>query len=336
MAKYKLNRFEKNEHPQWDEFVSRCPTGTIFHTTKWLEMVADRIEVLGIFNGEGKLVGGIALPEITQGIILRSYIPALTTYVGPIVDLPEVLEPLKKYSKEQDLYKLLLSEFSLKKSYDFTIPAENSNIYPFISAGFSISVSFPQRITCDLDEYHKNISRSNHRDINKLTELIKSGELNLTQVKTIDEVLPYLHPIFAVKMDLIRKVFSKDKLNEYWMGYSIKDLSGKILSTVVMVFDKRNGYALLTGGVSNLEGILSHTKLMCLDALITFCITSGRSFDFGGSSIPRIAQYNFHLGGIPTPTYRVSRYSSVAYSLIKDVRDIFTRRGRQGDFYSRN
>ena len=336
MPKFEINKFCDKDYDQWDEFVKRVPLGTIFHTTKWLKMTADGLEVFGVYDGQGKLVGGVALPEIDQGFIPRSFIPQLTPYVGPLVDLSAVLEPSKRHSQEREFYKLLLSKFSQKRSYDFNLPFGQSNLSPFISAGFSISLSYPHKISGSIEEYQKSISGNNRRDINRLTILINSGELAISKVERIDEVIPYLHQVFSSKESLIRRIFTAEEMNNHWIGYLVKDLSdNNIISTAVIVYDERCGYFLLAGSRRNLEGIRSQTNLLNLNALITFCISSGRSFDFGGSSIPKVARFNIHMGGIPTPTYRVSRYASVVFTVLKEIRDIVSRRGRQRDFYSK-
>ncbi|MFN3822325.1 MAG: hypothetical protein ACK4OO_08345, partial [bacterium] len=108
MPKINCDKLGEKEYSLWDEFVNRVPTGKIFHTTQWLQKVADRLEVWVVTNSQGNIIGGVAVPIMIQKIIPRSAIPPLTPYSGPIIDTPKDFNPYQVFKFQREVLKKLL------------------------------------------------------------------------------------------------------------------------------------------------------------------------------------------------------------------------------------
>ena len=91
MAKSTLEIIRRpiEEIPQWDDFVSRSPQGTIFQSSKYLSVVSGvlnrRVEIIGLTKAGNLVAAVVLLPQKKSGLSYATspfYLPYNGIMVG--------------------------------------------------------------------------------------------------------------------------------------------------------------------------------------------------------------------------------------------------------------
>lgn len=110
-SEYKIHELSAEEYPQWNQIVARSSDGTIYHDTRWLQLISDitgtKIAIFGIYH-MGALVGGIPLCIKRKGPISIARRAFATPYCNSIVDLDD---NEKQYFLRCYLLKILIKLF---------------------------------------------------------------------------------------------------------------------------------------------------------------------------------------------------------------------------------
>ncbi len=335
MAKLEAHKLEPNDYPQWDQFVEKVPEGRIFHTTRWLRKVADDLQVWVVVDSQAEIVGGVAVPIKKQGLLPRSPIPPFTPYVGPLVWYPDELSNESRLKLIREVTERLLLYLAPVKLLDFNIPIGEADLTVYNDAGFSIKIHHTH-ILPDNKTYQVNIATRKRSQIRQLRKLSDSGIIHIEKGFPVEKILPVMHPIYhQYSISFYQRLFSVSERKTSWESYTLIDEQGGILNALLIVYDRKWSYNLMPGHNLKLkgQGVLYHSSLLLIDEALQETFSAGRKFDFEGSSIPSIAAFYRHLGGIPYPIARVSRYHSLKLTLAKEIRDYFVRRKREMEFY---
>ena len=129
---------EKVSPKEWDTFVEASPQGTIFSTTKWLDLFGD-YELLGYYKN-GNLTGGMVLQKpmpLTpfQGVLVRPTEGKYTTRMSLENEVAEALIPA-------------IGKATFSNHYTYT------DIRPFLWHGFVASIKYTYVWTpdCELEK----------------------------------------------------------------------------------------------------------------------------------------------------------------------------------------
>lgn len=326
IPEYDTVLLQPDKHCAWNEFVHSHPLGTLFHTTDWLNRLADEVVVLVALDGEERIQGGVALISRSRYGVRGYHLPKFTPYYGPLV-LSKTEAGRASYSSVE-LMKLLLSALPASRHYDFMLFGSDATLLPFIWKGFTAYLHFTFEISGSYEDYQLKLSKSRKQIIKTYRKLVSSGDLRISHNNEVDRILPLIKDTYRLrKLGFDRKVLeallSCNELPSFWKACIVEDSSGRALAGLLYVFDQRRVYDLAIGRALICPKELSNCNYLCHDEVIRVALESNRVFDFEGSIIPGVAEYNHLLGGKPVPIYRMVKTKSLFYILLRTARQFY-------------
>lgn len=306
-----------DEHEMWNRFVDEHPEGSIFHTTHWLNIIGSGTEVIGVFSGD-ELKAGLAAIKSVRSRVKGLHIPAYTQYFSPLYKFGANRRSL---TEEHECVTLILEKIGKEKHIDFKLPRGHQNILPYHWKGFESTVRITHTIEGALEDYLGNLNKNKFRELKKLKALIDDGALIVTD-KISEQELKYLF-----KQTTERKGFdAQDAIAIRLVMNAGKTIAKKIvirskehglLAFGFFPFDRKAVYNLINVSIRISDPVLKTINLLLLYEAIEFALTTGRVFDFEGSMLPGVEAFCRLMGGVQSPTYRVQKSNSLAYSLLR-------------------
>jgi len=319
------------DESEWDAFVADSPQGTFFSTSLWIKMAAAAQGahpcILGVFEDD-RLVAGLTCVEIKRGPFTKMTTPVLTPYGGLIY------RPVsgKRYSEGESFNHacadILLSCIADMYSYAFLVHSpEFTDIRPFTWAGWTEAVRYTyllelndpgriwdlmeRRVRTVLRKAESTLELGGAVDPEHFGELyeriyLDRGKKPPIGSATVRTVLGSLIDAGAADMRTVR------------------DSSGDVISSMVLVSDARTVYAWISGSLPdrNSTGAFS---LLFWDAVRRYSGTCA-SLDMVGANIPSISFFKKGFGGQLRPYYVTERYGSlfsrVAFGLYGGLRKV--------------
>lgn len=313
---------------QWDALVSLSPHGTVFHYSWWLQATASEFKILGYWNDNGELVGGIPLPFKRRAGLTLYHAPQLTPYLGPIFDLTSVDKTAERLLIMREVGEHLARAIRGFDSLAYTAGAAAPDLQGFLWADFRADLGYTFRIEAGttVDQAFQQISRTHRQKLNKSAEYI---------IETADDVsvLSNLSNQTFERQGIARP-YSEAYLHRLWheahkrnrgVVYTARDLNGRYAAALFIVYDYRASYQIVSGvdmAVPNSPaGGLLTWRGIC-DAL-----NAGRTFDFEGSRIRGVEQYYRRWGGQAHPVWHLKKSGSLRGTIAK----LFLRVARRDD-----
>jgi len=293
--------------------------GNIFNSLEWLIIFGDRIKLFGIYEDDGKLVGGFCLYE-EKRIGLKIYRnPPFTPYVGPFFKL-EAQNPVSIMNKWKEVLTLMARAINALPHSILSISL-NKNVIdaqPFIWAKFKVIPGYTYILDLkkSIEDIFKEMSVERRNDVSKA---IRDGLI----VRQVDD--------FKIVKSLILKTLSRQEVtvNKYYLDKILfefikKDNSFALvtfdkerpIATTFCIYDKKMAYYLLGGydyegkhhgaGALSMWGAIKHARSLGL-----------KHFDFEGSMVPQIERYFRGFGGKLIPYYRINKAKLLLEIILK-------------------
>ncbi len=306
-----------DEHEAWNRFVEQHPEGTIFHTTHWLNIIGPGIEVIGVFSGE-ELKAGLAAIRSVRNRVSGLHIPAYTQYFSPLYKYHITKRSL---TEEHECIRLILEKTGKEKHIDFKLPRGHQSILPYHWKGFESAVRITHVIEGSLETYLSNLHKNKARELKKLETLIAEQALSVSEDISEEELR------FLFKQTSERKGFDAqdaiairlvmDAGKSFTKKIVIRSKEHGLLAFGFFPFDSKAVYNLINVSVRVTDPVLKTVNLLLLYRAIEFALTNKRIFDFEGSMLPGVEAFCRLMGGVQSPTYRVQKSNSLAYSLLR-------------------
>jgi len=305
---------------QWDALVSISPHGTVFHHSWWLEATGSEFKILGYWNEDGSLIGGIPLPFKKRAGLILYHSPQLTPYLGPIFDLTAVDKTVEKLFIMRQFGEELALAIRGFDSLSYTAGAAAPDLQGFLWAGFCADLGYTFRIEAGttIDQAFAQISRTHRQKLNKSAEYT---------IETVDDVsvLAKLSSQTFERQGIARP-YTENYLQRLWQEvskrkrgivYIARDLNGRPAAALLTVYDDRTTHQIVSGmdmAVPNSPGGGLLTWRAICDAL-----NAGRTFDFEGSGIRGVEQYYRRWGGQAKTVWHLKKTGSLRGLLAKFV-----------------
>jgi hypothetical protein len=305
---------------QWDALVSISPHGTVFHYSWWLEATGSEFKILGYWDEEGRLIGGIPLPFKRRAGLVLYHSPQLTPYLGPIFDLTAVDKAAERLFIMRQFGEQLARAIRGFDSLSYTAGAAAPDLQGFLWAGFRADLAYTFRIDAGttIDQAFQQISRTHRQKLNKHAECL------IETVNDVSVLAKLSNQTF--ERQAIARPYSENYLQRLWQEvskrkrgivYTARDLNGRPAAALLVVYDYRTSYQIVSGMdmavPSSPAGGLLTWRGIC-DAL-----NAGRTFDFEGSRIRGVEQYYRRWGGQAQPVWHLKKRGSLRGSLAKFV-----------------
>lgn len=303
----RIEKINNNEANHYDELAHNY--GTIFNTTNWLRIFNNSVQIYGIYDKGGHLIGGFHLyKEKKWGFTIcwdAPFTPGCGPFLRVVAQNPVAIMDTWKRALTS------MSEFIEDLHYSLFSFSLNKNILdaqPFIWLKNKVvpRYTYVLDLARSLDDIKKDMSVERRNDINKG---IKDG---LISQKTND---------YQLVKSLIVKTFQRQnkKFNEFYLDKILFKFGNKENSFAFMsfksdtpiaaslcVYDKDTAYYLLGGYDS--ENRHHGAGAISLWECIKYAKELGlKYFDFEGSMVPNIEKYFRGFGGKLTPYYRINK-----------------------------
>ena len=319
-----IRSLKPGERAAYDELAARH--GTLFNRLDWLELFGGRMEILGLFDEGGTLVGGTSIyQERRMGLRIWRRAP-FTPTCGPFLE-PKARNPVAVVEERRAALECLADHLSRESPALCMLPLDRriQDALPFFWRGFKVVPNYTYLL--DLapapEELLKNMSPERRKNIGKTgrdglvvraeTDLRVVRELVLgtfrRQEKSVDE--PCLDAV----------LFRYARPSNSFAFVTCRE--GKPIAACFVVHDGRTAYYLLGG--YHAEEKHHGAGAAALFAAIRQAKELGLStFDFEGSMIPAIERYFRGFGGRPTPYFTVNKaWLPVEFALKLWKRNVF-------------
>ncbi len=343
LSPYQVRILEERDWPAWDAFVRQSPQGTLFHTTKWLGATGKPFHIYGCYHQE-TLVGGMAVEIVGRQTAGHSYFTTLTDeaqatrgsrdVVGHAYNCPYLgvvlPPPSKKYLTTLTLHRNILKSLAICVKNQFTsirshFGPDVTDMQPFISAGYTISLRYTYRIDLsDLAIVWSDMTDKRRNDIRKA----ERDGMHVDDRGSLQDVLSLLKGTFqrhrraARFSDLADRRDQMLRHNDQCRSFVARDRSGEAVAGIYIVWDEKCAYYLL-GGYGATPAHRGAGALALWEAIRYAGSTVGlQRFDVLSAHMGAFERFHRDFGGRLTVAFIVD-YERPSFS--RDVRRLMRR-----------
>lgn len=243
-----------SDYKEWDAFVERSPQGTIFCTTKWLNLFEREYWIFGCYReGDSELQGGIAFFEDEDACYSGGTHTAITPFQGILVANPPEIKPVNLLSLQNKVTETLIEALSEYKTVEVCNHYNLTDVLPFVWAGYSQGVRATSVVDLsDLTETWRGMEKDHRNEINKAQRAGLTVKVNKGLT-----AFDYMYgETFARKglertasKELIQKLFQSIDNILYMVYQGTKPLAG-----AMMIWDSKRAYYILGASTENNVG----------------------------------------------------------------------------------
>ena len=283
--------------------------GSLFNDSKWLALFGKQAQVLGVFAGDGRMVGGVSFyQERRWGLrILRS--APFTPTCGPFVAVKSQ-NPVTVLEERRSVLECVAEYLEKQSAAICTLSLERGilDALPFFWHGYKVvpNYTYLLNLAVPLDQIRKNMSPIRRNDISKGT---RDG-LVVKQTTDLAVVRDLVLATFGRQEKFVDKGYLEAILFHYanpTNSFGFTTYRGENpISTCFIVHDAKTAYYLLGGyraedrhhgaGPLAVFAAIQHSQELGL-----------KTFDFEGSMVPAIERYFRGFGGQLTPYLTVNK-----------------------------
>lgn len=316
----KISALADHDQDRFKELADSC--GTVFNTFAWTNLFGKNICRYGLYQDNGKLIGGFSLfREKRFGMsIYRN--PPYTPSIGPFL-MMDARNPTTIMDTWKDVLSLMadyIEQLPYLAIY-CSLNCEIVDTQPFIWKKFKVIPGYTYLI--DMNQ--------SLEDLLQRTSKVRKNEIKKTAA---DGLIARQVEDLNVIRDLVLKTFSRQKegIDKHYLDRILFDFANKNnsyafvsyigdkpIAGTFIVYHNQVAHALLGGydheqkhrGAGPLADweCIKHAKQLGL-----------RCFDFEGSMIPHVEKYLRGFGGVLTPYYTVNKAKLPVEILLKLVK----------------
>jgi lipid II:glycine glycyltransferase (peptidoglycan interpeptide bridge formation enzyme) len=239
--------------------------------------------------------------------------PSLTQTSGIWIKYPKGQKISKRLSYQKEVMNNIINQLEeLKPDYycqNFHYSIDNWQ--PFYWRGFQQTTRYTYIIEdlSNLDMLYKNMSANQRNHLKKASKTIKCEQnndpdlfykINTLTFKRQNKETPY-------SLEIVKRITKLGLKNNAIAIWFAKDNQDNICSTIFVVWDEFSVYLLMSGADPKYRSY--HSKNLLIWEVIKHFSQTNRKFDFEGSMVENIADYNRGFGAIQKPYFNISKYS---------------------------
>ena len=320
MSSYTTRYLAQDGHDQWDELVSQSPACNIFDTTLWFNTLFSvlncDIRILGVFNKDD-LIGGVAFNVIQRFGMKIASVPPLSFYNSChyIPKKTQYKDKLGNYIQS------ILNSITVRLQEDFHyIVIENhpefKDIRGFVWNSWDQNVNYTYGIALNQFDYPL-ISPSKRGWIKKAQKNTIITE-EIQDVVQIYDILKQTYIRQNMKFPLTLDELSgmcKKISNNISIRAALRNGIYKAVNIAIIDHKKNCVYNLFNGYESETPGSGANSFLLW-ETLEYFKNNGFGFFDFGPAGTQTKASFKSEFCADLFPYYRVSKSSSLKFSIV--------------------
>lgn len=290
----------------------------IFSKDWWLDAVCEEDNWdVALIENNGEILASFPYYMKRKFGIKAITMPKLTQTAGIRIKYPNEQKQEYRLAYEKELiYKLVdklpkVPIFRQNFHYNFT------NWQPLCWKGFNQTTCYTYVIDdlSNLDTVFKGFSKTARKNIRKAEKIVKvcsndSIEEFCSINKKVFERQGISYPHSLEFLKRLDNACSQNNSRKIFYG---KDEEGKVYSAIYVIWDAESAYLLMSGSEPDLR--IYNCKTLLVWEAIKYASTVTKKFDFEGSMIERIAEYNRQFGAVPKPYYYIFKEEPIISKL---------------------
>ncbi len=320
-----------SDYPAWDELVEKSPHGTVFHYSWWLNIAAQRFDILAVRDKNGLLCGGVPLTWKKRAALKLLHAPQLTPFLGPIFDIAGIKEPCDRLHLMRSAGELIAQNVPRFDSFRCMVGACGPDLQGFLWSGFRAELAYtfrmPSGTSVEFVETH--ITRTH------LQKLAKAKRLGVSVTRNEDtEAFAKLCKIGSLHGDRI--LYPADLPVRLWLAafkrgmsdfYLARTSNGEVAAALLTVHDSRTTFQIVSAFDSSKREIPGSYAVLW--TALQEALVAKRDFDFEGSALRGVEQYYRRWGPAAVPVWRLEKAGSFRGSLLQSAARYRARAERQ-------
>jgi hypothetical protein len=302
-----IKLLSNSEKPQYDKLAEKY--GTVFNSTKWLNIFGDKVQLYGIYDKGDNLIGGFTIYEEKKFGLRIFRNPQFTPAIGPFLEI-KAKNPVAIMDFWKEALSLLADFLDKLPSsiVSVSLSKEIVDTQPFVWKKFKVVPKYTYVLDLDspVEDIRSDMSAERRNDINKA---LRDGLV----VRQIND--------FKIVKSLVFKTLSRQDLavDEVYRDRVLFEFANKDncfafatfrenipIAVTFCICDSRTAYYLL-GGYDDKNKHHGAGALAVWEAIKHAQSLGLKQFDFEGSMVPQIERYFRGFGGQLTPYYRVNK-----------------------------
>jgi len=314
---------------EWDDWVDRHPGGSVFHTWRWLKGFGSDPELFTVRDERERTVGGMCLVKTRKYGVTGYHVPPYTPYFGPVVHDFAEKKRASALAHQEKVVSMLLDAVTSVSHCDFIFPCNGFSILPFHWHHYSVEVRITFEIRASGEDpgntWELSLEKSPRSHLRKLRSEVDRGDLKVFRSNRPDASLyPMIAAVgkrkrFNPRIRRLETLLSGLEDHEL-STYAVADTSGELLAGDICVVDSGRYYMLTSFRHPEWRQRCPHAHLLSRALSIQTCLNNNKIFDFEGSMIRGVADFNRSLGGEPAPVFRAQRSKSIRFNLARCIR----------------
>lgn len=310
---------QASEYGLWDALVDRSPHGTVFHYSWWLNISAQRFDILAVRDRHGLLCGGIPLTRKKRTGLTLFHSPQLTPFLGPVFDVSKISDSCERLHLMRAAGELLACEMPRFDSFRCMVGALGPDLQGFLWAGFRAELAYTFRVPAEqsVKSVEAQITRTH------LQKLAKAKRMTLYVTRNDDiEAFAKLCKIGSVHgkkqlypEELPIRLWSAALKREKGDFYIARTGDGEPIATLLTVHDAKTTYQIVSAFDSTKRDLPG--SYLLLWTALREALEAKRDFDFEGSALRGVEQYYRKWGAGAFPVWRLEKAGSVRGSLLQ-------------------
>jgi len=314
-----IKEIQKSESALWNSFVANSPQGTIFHTTRWADIISRTFsrsyKIIHCLKNE-QLVGGMIF-FTHKKLLWRMITPtAFFPFCAPIFYLPVEEKPQKTIHNHLNITSRI--EEYLRDNYDYWIldmPASSKDVRSYLWKGASVEPRYTYVVSLKKKEdifnnFNQSIRKKLKQAENQETVVTESTDISpLADLINISYHRHGMRPLVPESQlkTFISEIISLDEVKLFYL-----ELNGKIIAGRLVVIDNTTVYDLLAGSNDN----TGFGSTYLVTSIIDKFSGTKECFDFLGADHPQIEQFKRGFGGELTQGFRITNKTKKPLSWI--------------------
>jgi hypothetical protein len=326
MDEIEVRELTPSEYKDWDLLVEKASSGTLFHTSEWLEICRDvlskDLRIYGCFRN-GELVGGCPLfVKNIKGILkVATSTCNMTSYSGPLIKEGASSKTSKKV---QEIHEILnpLREFLCKQKFDsihLTFSPGFEDVRPFTWNGWDSAVHYTHYLNLK-ENVDDNVSRKIRRELKSAAEAgLKTRAWN--NPETYYHLLSMVYEKQGLEPPLPREFFERvfKLIEEKNIGYMFvsETPGGEAVAAHLNLYGKKC-IVTWTSALNPAFGRLGPNALLYYNEFLDLKARNFEYMNVMAANIPRFADFIIGFSPGLIPYYSVT-LESKKYSIVKTL-----------------
>jgi len=327
--KYTLQYLKEEEYDKWDKFVEKSPQGTIFSSSKWLEIITSlggEFKILTCYKGE-ELIGGVSFVERREKRFKYIFIPKFTPFGGILCQDTSSLNYKKQSIIQHDVASSIIPE--LLATYDKISIAHHisyDDIRPFSWNNFTQEIRYTYVVDLsDIEGLWNNLEYDTKSEIRKA----KKNNIKITLEDDISEFYLLYKATYerqkrvpSVSIDFMENLYTKLKALNKTQMYFARDGNNELVAIVFIIIDNKRAYYQF--GATHPELRRSGGGSLALWTVFEDLHGKVKEIDLVGANTPSIARFKRGFGGELKHYFAVNKINSPSLTLYQNLNEIKT------------